>query len=85
MPELFGYRDEAGYKDDLKALEQGGNSRGLKENSVINELRYFHCAKTGALAPCIMHDVYSGEKIRFVQCNLLMICKLKSVKLDIGF
>ena len=60
-PELFGLRDETGYKNDLVALQEGGDARGLKENSIINEIKFFHCARVGALAPCMMHDVYSGK------------------------
>ena len=44
---------------DLKA--SGKDARGLKEDSVLNQIPYFHVAKLGSIPPCIMHDVYQGK------------------------
>ena len=45
---------------DLEALENNGDSRGLKENSIINQIRFVHVCDVGFIPPCVMHDVYQG-------------------------
>ena len=73
LPEKFGYRDETAYKQDVIALRNGEDPRGLKEDSIINDIQHFHCARTGSLAPCMMHDVFCGElsnNLLFVKCSL---------------
>ena len=68
-PSNFGLRDKAGYQQDVEAIEKGLESRGLKANSVVNKIAYFHCAETGSSVPCVMHDVYCG----FARTDMLLI------------
>ena len=43
----------------MKALEDGGDSEGVKRNSLFNELNYFHVCSSG-LPPCIGYDIFEG-------------------------
>lgn len=42
-----------------KALEQNTMDKGIKKNSPLNKLQYYHVCNSG-LPPCIGHDFYEG-------------------------
>ena len=57
-------RTPENYNEALQYLEQTRNREqtsyeGIKQNSVFNELRYFHVCNPG-LPPCIGHDLFEG-------------------------
>ena len=60
LPEKFEKMTPESYKEDLESLQNGGDGRGLKEDSILNSIDYFHVATEGFLPPCIMHDCYQG-------------------------
>lgn len=45
----------------------GEPSRGIKSDSVLNKLKYYHVANPG-LPPCLAHDMYEGV----VQYDLML-------------
>ena len=60
LPENFEKMTPESYKKDLESLNNGGDARGLKEDSILNSIDFFHCCTEGFLPPCIMHDCYQG-------------------------
>ena len=48
------------------ALKNKKESRGLKEDSGINAIKYVHCCKVGFIPPCIMHDYFSGKYLHYI-------------------
>ena len=46
------------FQADVEALKNGrkDEARGLKYDSIMNTIKYFHCCEIGFLPPCIMHD-----------------------------
>ena len=60
MPEKLGFRDKGVHQKDVEALEIQSNSHSLKEDSVLNHIRHFHCARLGMMMPCIHHDIFAG-------------------------
>lgn len=47
------------YQEDVKLASNGSHSRGVKADSVMNNLSYFHVCAPG-LPPCIGHDLFEG-------------------------
>jgi hypothetical protein len=47
------------YQKDVKLAADGGHSRGVKGDSVLNILLYFYVCAPG-LPPCIGHDLFEG-------------------------
>lgn len=49
------------YNDDIKILKETdlNHFRGIKTESCLNSLKYFHVCKPG-LPPCVAHDIYEG-------------------------
>ena len=43
LPEKFGLRDKAAYQRDVEALQNESDSHSLKEDSILNKIRHFHC------------------------------------------
>jgi hypothetical protein len=63
-------RTEESYSENVAEAELiGGNSCGVKFNSVFNELNHFHVVK--GLPPCLGHDWFQGVVSR----DLLLILK----------
>ena len=60
LPSKVGLRDEKGYKKDVKNLEKGKNPHGLRRDSILNSIPYFHVAKYGMMSPCLHHDLFAG-------------------------
>ena len=60
LPEKFGFRDKIAYQKDVEALQNDSNSHNLKEDSILNQIRFFHCARLGMLMPCLHHDIFAG-------------------------
>ena len=54
-------RNEASYADDLQQLESNSlcMSRGIKFDSVFNQLSHFHVCQPG-MPPCLGHDLFEG-------------------------
>ena len=44
----------------MEALQTESNSHCLKEDSILNKIRYFHCARLGMMMPCVHHDIFAG-------------------------
>lgn len=72
------YRTAESYAEDVDfALSTGEVYRGIKNNSVLNSLNYFHVCNPG-LSPCIAHDLFEGV----VQYDLILVLnKLVSDKI----
>lgn len=67
--EEFVYRTAQSYSDDVDfVLSTGDFYRGVKSNSVLNDLNFFHVCNPG-LPPCLAHDLFEGV----VQYDLIMI------------
>ncbi|CAG9763786.1 unnamed protein product [Ceutorhynchus assimilis] len=57
---LFGkLRTKENYECDANMASFNGISNGVKTNSVLNELQYFHVCLPG-LPPCLAHDLLEG-------------------------
>ncbi|CAL1293885.1 unnamed protein product, partial [Larinioides sclopetarius] len=58
---FFEIRDKENYQKVLKDLSDSNLShlKGLKFNSIFNELKYFHVCQPG-LPPCLGHDLFEG-------------------------
>ena len=72
LPEKFETLTEETYKKDLESLQMGGDGRGLKEDSVFNQIDFFHCTTPGFLPPCVMHDVFQGMYL-YIYCVYMKI------------
>ena len=63
LPLNFGLRDKASYEKDVTDLENGlpsSEAHGLKENSVLNKISFFHVGNIGMMATCLHHDLFAG-------------------------
>ena len=58
MPIKVGLRDKERYELDVEASKAGNESHGLKGNSILNDIKYFHVTKH--LVPCLDHDLFAG-------------------------
>lgn len=68
-------RTVSNYSDDVERaqiLKQSGkiHSHGVKHNSALNDLQYFHVGNAG-LAPCLAHDLFEGV----VQADVHLVLK----------
>lgn len=64
-------RNIQNYKHDISNLHNEVRiSKGLKRNSCLNKLKYFHVAQPG-LPPCIAHDLFEGV----VAYDMILIIK----------
>jgi hypothetical protein len=60
--DTFCQRSPDNYNADLKNLESNpdlNNYKGIKFNSIFNELKYYHVCNPG-LPPCLGHDLFEG-------------------------
>lgn len=56
----FSWRTKDSYDSDVETcLMTGDHGRGVKSNSILNSLSYYHVASPG-LPPCLGHDLYKG-------------------------
>ena len=63
LPSKFEPITEASYNEDVRAAANGSDSRGLKEDSVLNQIPFFHVCTTGYMPPCVMHDLMQGKYV----------------------
>ena len=63
LPSKFELRTPQSYQTDLTSLKKGKDSRSIKEDSVFNQLPFFHVCQLGAIPPCVSHDAYQGKII----------------------
>ncbi|KYN50145.1 hypothetical protein ALC62_00173, partial [Cyphomyrmex costatus] len=64
------------YKEDINNIVNDNQaSRGIKSNSVFNNLNFFHVCQPG-LPPCISHDLFEG----IVQYDVMLIINELVVK-----
>jgi hypothetical protein len=70
------------YQWDVKLAANGGHSCGVKVDSVLNSLLYFHVCAPG-LPPCVGHDLFEGviDADLFLYINH-MVNKLKWLSFD---
>ena len=77
-------RNVDSYKLDVQAVQVScsGNSRGVKTESVLNSLEFFHVCAPG-LPPCLGHDLFEGvvDVDLFLFINH-MVCVLKWFSYD---
>ena len=64
LPSKFEPRTIESYKSDVEAAKNKLDSRGIKEDSIWNQLPFFHVCQLGAIPPCVMHDAYQGKEIK---------------------
>ena len=63
LPSKFEKRTPQSYQTDLTSLKKKKDSRSIKEDSVFNQLPFFHVSQLGAIPPCVSHDAYQGKII----------------------
>ena len=60
-PHNFGLRNKESYLTDVENITTGDagfiQSRGLKFDSVLNEIKYFHCANIGSMTPWCVSSI----------------------------
>ena len=74
LPQKFGIRDQEAYENDVRAKESGLESHGVKEDSCLNRIKFFHTNKIGMMIPCLHHDIFAGfgrEDIAFVVNDII--------------
>ena len=53
------YRTKISFMEDVNNLKSMNSSRGIKSDSCLNSLDFYHVGNLG-LPPCLAHDLYEG-------------------------
>lgn len=69
-------RTVASYKNALKNISKDGHYKGVKFNSVFNQLQHFHVCSPG-LPPCLAHDLLEGVAAYDVHLIMKQLIKKK--------
>ena len=59
-PQKFTVRNQQNYEKDCENFLEGLESHGVKERSIFCDIPHVNVVDVGVMAPCVMHDVFSG-------------------------